>query len=185
MKGQPHKRKQLQRLAKTVLLTIVAWYSLWYGLSAILSTTNPVVFVGLDPGLAWNECSMTPTLSPGDMLFLQGVPEQEIEVGDIIVFRNPLNPEDLIVHRVVRIVVRDGGYYFTTKGDNPRTNPWSLWYEKDFPSTHIVGRVFFRIPMVGWVWIAAKTPIGTAVLIGCIFLIIIQELRRKESVNDA
>jgi signal peptidase len=124
---------------------------------------------------------MTPTLSPGDVLLLQGVSPDELEVGDIIVFRSPRNTEDLIVHRIVQIAIRDGMYYFTTKGDNPRTNPWSLSYERDFAASYIVGRVVFRIPLIGWIWIAVKTPVGTYVLIGCIILIAIQELRVKET----
>ena len=179
MKSQRLDNRRIKKLAKTILLTVIAWYTLWFGLSALLQTANPIVFVGLDPGLAWNECSMTPTLSPGDVLFLQGVPSDQIELGDIIVFRNPRNSDDLIVHRVVQIVIRDGRYYFTTKGDNPRTNPWSLSYEKDFSATYIVGKVIFKIPLVGWVWIAVKTPIGTVVLIGCIIVIAALELKGK------
>jgi signal peptidase I len=181
MKSQRLDNRRIKKLAKTILLTVIVWYALWFGLSALLQTANPIVFVGLDPGLSWNECSMTPTLSPGDVLFLQGVPSDQIEVGDIIVFRNPRNPDDLIVHRVVQIVIRDGRHYFTTKGDNPRTNPWSLSYERDFSATYIVGRVIFKIPLVGWVWIAVKTPVGTAVLIGCIIVIAALELKGKET----
>ena len=181
MKSQRLDKRRIKGLAKTILLTVIAWYSLWFGLSVLLQTANPIVFVGLDPGLSWNECSMTPTLSPGDVLLLQGVSPDEIEVGDIIVFRNPRNPDDLIVHRVVQIVIRDSRYYFTTKGDNPRTNPWSLSYERDFSATYIMGKMIFRVPFIGWVWIAVKTPVGTAVLIGCIILIAVQELKGKET----
>ncbi len=179
MDNRRPERRQIRKLAKTVLLTIVAWYILWFSLSALLRTHNPIVFVGLDPGLPWNECSMTPTLNPGDILFLEGVPSNEIRVGDIIVLRSPADPDQLIVHRVVEIVIRNGEYHFTTKGDNPRTNPWSLPYEREFAATYIVGRVIFRVPFAGWIWIVAKTPVGTAVLIGCIVVMILREFSNK------
>lgn len=173
----------MKRISITVLGTVIVWYAFWFGLSAVLNTSNPVVFVGLDQGLPWNECSMTPTLSPGDILFLRGVPPEELEVGDIIVFRSPIDPDNLIVHRVVKIIVEDGRYYFTTRGDNPRTNPWSLSYEKDFSSTYIVGRVLFKIPLLGWIWIIVKTPLGTIGLIGGIILIIMQEIRDEAAIS--
>lgn len=172
-------RRQAEKLVKTILLTIVAWFILWSSLSALLRTNNPIVFVGLDPGLPWNECSMTPTLNPGDMLFLEGVPSNEIKVGDIIVLRSLADPNQLIVHRVVEVIFRNGEYYFTTKGDNPRTNPWSLPYEKEFPARIIVGKVIFRVPFAGWIWIVAKTPVGTVMLIGCIIIMILREFSGK------
>ena len=177
-------RRKAENVAKLILATVVGWYLFWFGLSAVLQTFNPIVFVGLDPGLPWNECSMSPTLNPGDILLLQGVPAKEIGVGDIIVFRSPINPNDLIVHRVIGILVRGGDYYFTTKGDNPRTNPWSLSYEKGFPSTYMVGRVILRVPFMGWGWILAKTPRGKAVLIGCVIVLIVLEIRRRDDTGE-
>jgi signal peptidase I len=172
-------RRRIEKLAKTILLTVVVWYILWFSLSALLRTNNPIVFVGLDPGLPWNECSMTPTLNPGDMLLLEGVPSNEIKVGDIIVLRSPVDSNQLIVHRVVEITFRDGEYYFTTKGDNLRTNPWSLPYEREFPARYIIGKVIFRVPFAGWIWIIAKTPTGTVVLLGCIVVMILREFSGK------
>jgi len=177
-------KKHAKNVVILVLATVAGWYLFWFGLSAVLQTPNPIVFVGLDPGLPWDECSMSPTLNPGDMLLLQGVPARAIAVGNIIVFRSPINPNELIVHRVVEILFRDGNYYFTTKGDNSRTNPWSLSYEREFPSTYMVGRVILRVPFIGWGWILAKTPTGKAILIGCVIVLIVLEIRRRDDIGE-
>ncbi len=184
MKTPRLNRRQVRRIVKTIVITVAGWYLFWFSLSAVLQTSNPIVFVGLDPGLPWDECSMSPTLSPGDMLLLRGVSAEEIEVGDIIVFHSPVDPNDLIVHRVIEKIVIDGDQYFTTKGDNPRTNPWSLSYEKEFPATYIVGKVILRVPFIGWGWILANTPIGKAVLIGCVVVLIFLEIRREDEAEE-
>lgn len=76
--------------------------------------------------------SMEPTLHGGDVLTVEAVPFNSLRVGDIIVFCDPRQKPQKIVHRIVEI--RRGKLW--TKGDaNFRRD--AFWV---MPS-HVVGRV--------------------------------------------
>ena len=99
--------------------------------------------------------SMEPTLKVGDLLIIHGGLEAEDiyadpKDGDIIVFKNPSNPEGLpIVHRAIEKIQKDGKWYFITKGDN---NPFDD--RKAFgwivPEDYVIGKVIYVIPKVGY-----------------------------------
>lgn len=74
----------------------------------------------------------------GDVLIVKGVPMEDLEVGEVIVF-DIKGQNTPIVHRIVKI--EDG--QLTTKGDhNPSYDPWKL--------TKIHGQAIFVIPYLGW-----------------------------------
>jgi len=99
--------------------------------------------------------SMEPTLKVGDLLIIHGgLKAEDIYAnpkdGDIIVFKNPSNPNGLpIVHRAIEKVQKDGKWYFITKGDN---NPFDD--RKAFgwmvPEDYVIGKVIYVIPKVGY-----------------------------------
>ncbi|NPA99320.1 MAG: signal peptidase I [Crenarchaeota archaeon] len=99
--------------------------------------------------------SMFPVLRMGDIVFSYKCPPQDIHVGDIIIYRGI--DGRLIIHRVIKIIVRDGEYYYVTKGDN---NPIEDYFEftgPGIPYSRVVGKVFdingavFKIPYLGYV----------------------------------
>lgn len=118
--------------------------------------------------------SMQPTLNVGDYLIVQGVDDDseinaDKEIGDIIVFRKPTDPDEFIVHRVIEKTwnEEEGIYYFKTKGDNNRSSdPWSI--TKD----DIIGKVVWKIPLLGYIKIFLGTQIGM-VMVVILFLILI------------
>jgi len=100
--------------------------------------------------------SMEPTLKIGDLLIIRGgLKGKDIHAspkdGDIIIFYNPNNPNDLpIVHRAIKKIQKDGKWYFITKGDaNPKndTDYWGWMVPEDY----IIGKVIFVIPKVGYI----------------------------------
>ncbi len=58
--------------------------------------------------------SMDPTIHEGDALVV--MPPNNLEVGDIIVLL--INPNHLVVHRIIDIGTIQGEIYIQTKGDN-------------------------------------------------------------------
>ncbi len=99
--------------------------------------------------------SMFPILRMGDIVFSYKCPPQDIHVGDIIIYRGI--DGKLIIHRVIKVIVRDGEYYYVTKGDN---NPIEDYFEftgPGVPYQRVVGKVFdingavFKIPYLGYV----------------------------------
>ena len=85
--------------------------------------------------------SMNPTLEVGDMVVIQEASPDEVEVGDIIRFRQG---GFQVIHRVVAI--EDGGSQpiFMTRGDNNNTN--------DAPvlAANLEGKVVLVVPNAGW-----------------------------------
>ncbi len=99
--------------------------------------------------------SMFPVLRMGDIVFSYKCSPQDIHVGDIIIYRGI--DGKLIIHRVIKVIVRDGKYYYVTKGDN---NPIEDYFEftgPGVPYSRVVGKVFdingavFKIPYLGYV----------------------------------
>ena len=66
--------------------------------------------------------SMQPNVREGDILLFQGVPPDEIQVGDIIFFEVPVDMRDIlperITHRVIEVNYDSNGIFFRTQGDN-------------------------------------------------------------------
>jgi signal peptidase I len=67
------------------------------------------------------------TLHVGDILIIEPINPNDLNTNypnsDIIVFHNPQNPSELIVHRIIGVTDVNGILYFTTKGDG-NGNPW-------------------------------------------------------------
>lgn len=119
-----------------VIIGVLLAFGVNHGLAFALSTDMPIVAVESN--------SMVPTFYKGDILILQGVPADQLDVGDIIVFSPP--KQDIpVVHRIID-VNPDGT--FQTKGD---ANPDQIWYEKSIKSSQVHGKEIFIIPFLGWI----------------------------------
>jgi signal peptidase I len=120
------------------------------------------------------------TLHIGDLIAIQGVDPHALNTNyhnsDIIVFHNPQNLDELIVHRIVRTQEINGTLYFFTKGDgNNAPNVWpnpltikDLWRSTDpnipleaVNESLIEGKVIMRIPRVGLIAISMREIFGT------------------------
>mgnify|MGYP000383168288 CR=1 FL=1 len=122
-----------------IILGVVLALGINQGLAIALSTDIPVVAVESN--------SMVPQFYKGDMLVLQGTPQEQLTVGDVIVF-DPPSGGTPVVHRIIRLNT-DGT--FQTKGD---ANNGQLFYEKRIDYSQIHGRVILIIPYLGWIKIA-------------------------------
>ncbi len=137
---------------------------------------------------------MEPNLKVGDLVIIKGVEPHEITVGSIIVFYVPNHyGEDAyrIVHRVIKIVTVDGSYFFETKGDNNPVSDYFRW--QHIPETHVIGIVEFRIPLLGYIPLKIREPIGIAfilLIVATLILLEVTENARKnkskeQTVNDS
>ena len=146
-----------------IILGIVLALGINQGLAFALSTDMPVVAVESN--------SMIPTFYKGDMLILQGIPTEQLEIGDIIVFSPPGRTP--IVHRIIEINP-DGT--FQTKGD---ANTNQLVFETSIRPEQIHGKEIMIIPYLGWVkiglvefivpniiWIVIIVGAGYGILLG-------------------
>ena len=172
MEGEPTKirdiwRKELFRTLIILGIIVLLFFTFRTALILALKTEYPLMTPISE--------SMEPTLKVGDLLVIQGGlnPEDinaEPNTGDIIVFRKPGNPDELVVHRAINRIKKDGRYYFITKGDNNAyPDNWEV------PEDRIIGKVVWVIPMLGYVKIYFGTPIGMSVGIILIATLLILE----------
>jgi signal peptidase len=177
-------------LAAIILGSVVAF---WFGVRAVYRTDYPLLTVASG--------SMIPTLNIGDLIVVQGVlnvsdlkaaPRPE---GDIIVFRNPSDKNELIVHRAINKTMHDGFWYIRTKGDaNPAPDPWTgpdpldTWNYM-VSEKLLIGKVVGRIPWLGYIPLYIRTPTGIVLLIALILIIIFAEYipvspKKQETAKD-
>lgn len=177
-------------LAAIILGSVVAF---WFGVRAVYRTDYPLLTVASG--------SMIPTLNVGDLIVVQGVlnvadlkaaPRPE---GDIIVFRNPSDKNELIVHRAINKTMNDGLWYIRTKGDaNPAPDPWTGRDPLDtwnymVSEKLLIGKVVGRIPWLGYIPLYIRTPTGIVLLIALILIIIFAEYipvssKKQETAKD-
>ena len=92
--------------------------------------------------------SMKPYMSAGDEILTDVVSAHDIHIGDVVLFVNPDNMEQ-IAHRVVLNSTEDNQHFtITTKGDsNPAVDTPALTFHTDAPIRRVIGVV----PKVGYV----------------------------------
>jgi signal peptidase len=134
-------RNSLGTLGYVVLGILLAFVAN-QGLAFALSTDMPMVAVESN--------SMVPTFNRGDILILQGVPMEELEIGDVIVF----SPEGRATPVVHRVIAKNPDGTFQTRGD---ANSGQLPFEKSIEPSQIHGRSIAAVPYLGWVKIGATT----------------------------
>lgn len=113
--------------------------------------------------------SMEPTLKPDDLIFVRV--QDEYEVGDVVVYQDG---KHLTVHRLIAL----DGDRAVTKGDANNVADDPIGAER------IIGRLCGRIPRVGLVARAMKTPLGIAVLLGAALLLAEFSYRNERRSGD-
>lgn len=107
--------------------------------------------------------SMIPNINVNDAVVIFRSDPNNLEVGDIITFSsNDPNYSGLTVtHRIIGKELTDSGkYVFRTKGDNNNSEDPSLVEE-----SKVFGKVFFRIPKLGYIRHFLTTSYGFLILI--------------------
>lgn len=190
-------KNEYVQTAIVISLIVLVVVGFWYGAQLVLNTSAPVLVVvsgsmcipydGNCDG--WSD-PFTRTLHIGDLIIVQGVNPADLNgnypSSDIIVFHQPGNPEELIVHRIVAVDKVNGTLYFRTKGDgnpddkwpNPlqplEYDPWAIPPAPGVSQDMVVGKVVMRIPLIGNVVLFLRTPAGiiSIVTIAAILVII-------------
>ncbi|MEM2401634.1 MAG: signal peptidase I [Candidatus Bathyarchaeia archaeon] len=123
-----------------VALALILSLAILFSLRLILGVEHPLLVV--------SSGSMIPTLNIGDMIVVQTADPSQVNIGDVVVFRNPINPnEPPIVHRVISIDRNENGRVtrISTAGDRTRIvdrfSPWN--------ASLLIGRVILRVPYFG------------------------------------
>lgn len=116
--------------------------------------------------------SMEPTFKKGDLIVVKMLTEEEkrnLKDGDVITFYSDLDGDgenEINSHRILGEPRKEGGnVYYTTKGDNPVTNPTAD--DKEVMAQFVLGQwnEGTPIPGLGTVIDFLKTPLGFGVVI--------------------
>jgi hypothetical protein len=166
-------------LVNIVLAFVLIKFIVYPGLGLLLGTSHPVVAVvsgSMEHDgsfeewwddqkgfyLAYNitaegfrDYSFPNGFNTGDIMVLRGAPSDKVRVGDVIVFRT--GQPDPVIHRVVRVYSDNGRVLFQTKGDH---NIASRNDEKRIAESQVIGKAFFRIPLLGWIKIGFVKIVG-------------------------
>jgi signal peptidase len=104
--------------------------------------------------------SMEPAISTGDVVVTSQISPSEAKVGQVVSFRDPSGSKRLITHRIRRIRNDGRSFLFSTKGDaNNTLERWSV------PARGHIGRVWLRIPKIGYVLAKTRTPLGRIAMV--------------------
>ena len=145
--------KQITETVRTALI-VALLLETYIGAAYISNNWTPLMVVTTG--------SMEPILQVGDLIYVKGVEPSEIQVGDIITFRPPLEfiSGTLITHRVVDVTYDVNEVYFKTKGDNnPSVDPWTI------ESGDVIGRQEAAFKGLGNLFLLVKTPMGLTTML--------------------
>jgi signal peptidase I len=182
-------------------LIALAVFGFWFGSQAVLNTPYPALAVvsgsmcipydGACDGWLSVSHPFARTLHKGDLIIVQGFSPEDLNINypdsDIIVFHQPGDPTDLIVHRIVAVDEVDGTLYFRTKGDGnsatkwpgtPSVNEYDPWTTDGVPGVRedlVVGKVVMRIPWVGHIVLFMRNSVGLPIVVALIIIIVILE----------
>lgn len=157
----------LRTLARTIAWTVAGLVA---GLA--LAVAAPLAFDARPYSVLSG--SMEPAIAAGDLVVAQRTSALDIELGDVVTFRDPDDGTRLITHRVGGIRREGAHVAFVTKGDaNTGTESWRVAAGGE------VGRVAYRLPLLGHAAVATRTRIGFALIVVLpLLLLAINELAR-------
>jgi signal peptidase len=120
----------------------------------ILCLALVIVAIPLVGGGEWRTVqtgSMEPQTSPGDVVLLTPM-QRSPGVGDVVAFRDPLQPDRDVLHRVVGFA--DSGALLTKGDANDVADPWQIGTDE------VIGEQRLTIPKVGILVQGVSSDIG-------------------------
>ena len=148
-----------KRLFYLVLVLLIVAVGSIYLVPAIMGFNLAVVYSG----------SMEPAMPVGALALMQPIDPFEIEIGDIIAFNPVRDPDTIVSHRVVDILVGSKSLEFRTKGDaNEDPDVYNV------PAANVLARINLNLPYLGY----ALTRIGkyTRSRLGLVLLVCLPTL---------
>ncbi|WP_070043114.1 signal peptidase I [Robinsoniella peoriensis] len=123
--------------------------------------------------------SMEPNIGVGSIAYVKEAPFDELKVGDVISFH--MGSDTVVTHRIKDFDLEK--QLITTKGDANEVED-----AEPVAASSVIGKVGFHIPLMGYISIYAKTPLGIAgicaVFIVLILLVFLPEIFSKDEKKE-
>ncbi len=105
--------------------------------------------------------SMRPGFAVGGIVISERIPMDQLALRDVMVFKNPLNPSNIMVHRIVVLTKNKSGQFVVrTQGDaNNVKDPWTLTIHGKY-----VYIVRWSLPLFGYASVAYQNHRGLVLL---------------------
>ena len=129
-------------------------------LGAVLASVGARLF-GYSPYVMYGG-SMGSEAPLGSIAFIENVPAESLNVGDVIIFRPPSSGEarEPVMHRIIAMEEVDGQRVVRTKGDaNGSADPWEIGLSGEG------GRLVFFVPYVGYLLWFFQTRLAWAIIV--------------------
>lgn len=113
--------------------------------------------------------SMEPTIKTGDYVIFYKISYDEVEVGDIIVYKSKASDTNgmFIIHRVIEI--KEG--YLVTKGDNN-----ALADSEEITSDMVYGKYCFTVSFLNFLGTSSSRQSIFFLLMAILFIVVIMQL---------
>lgn len=121
--------------------------------------------------------SMEPAIKTGSLVLAKEM--TSYQSGEIITFKNPAAPKELVTHRLFKIRDKNGREVMITKGDANKTED-----QGELKPYHIMGKVFFILPYLGYLVHYSRQPVGMILLVAvpAFLIILIEVLKIREEI---
>lgn len=158
--------------AVRALARTVAWTAAGLAIGVIVAIVAPLAF-GARPYTVLSG-SMQPAIAAGDLVVSERIAPLRAEVGDVVTFADPDDPERLITHRIGGLRRAGKHMEFVTKGDaNTGVERWRIATDAD------LGRVAYKIPLLGHAAALTRTRTGFLLIVALpLLLLAVHELTR-------
>ncbi|QQK81636.1 signal peptidase I [Salicibibacter cibi] len=106
--------------------------------------------------------SMEPDIETGSVIAIETVDQaRDYEVGDVITYHMPNDPETYVTHRVIDVQPNEGEIQYATQGDNNRTPDLEL-----VEATQIIGHYNgMSVPYAGYVFDYVQSDQGIVLML--------------------
>jgi signal peptidase len=125
--------------------------------------------------------SMEPTIKTGAVVLIQKVAPESLRENDIITFGSAEDPNLSITHRLVKIEEKEGETVFKTRGDANNSEDIN-----EVSPADVQGKVIFSLPLLGYLAVFIKEPLGFGLLVvlPAILIIISEILNIKKAIEE-
>lgn len=134
------------------------YFELSAGLVVLLATSGLVLWK--TEGLRFYSVqtgSMSPVLQPGDLVISVKTQPNHLQVGDIISYASPQNPQKIITHRIYQANLNKG--YLVTKGDN------LAYQDPPIAYSSVTSKAVKALPKLGYGLDFLHAPLGLISLV--------------------